>query len=607
SIAAGAMLSSGLFILPGIAYAKIGPASILAYLVAGLLMIPTMLTKSELATAMPKAGGTYFFVTRGLGALAGTMDGLANWFSISLKSAFALIGIGAFAELAFPELSIMGIKLVAVAGALLFTALNLLSVKMAGKIQSVLTLSLLAILGYYIISGVTGIKLSRYEPFFVTGFGEFFATTGLVFISFGGLTKLASMGEEIENPGRNIPLAMFLAFAVVEVVSVFAVAVTNGLVKPAVLAVSLTPLSDGAFAFAGSAGQLVLAAAAMMAFITTANAGIMAASRAPLAMSRDHLIPPLFAKVSSKRDTPTVALLITSAFMVSMILFLDLEVLIKVASTSMLFMFCTVNLSLIIIRLAKVKNYRPKFKAPLFPVLQILAIVVYIFLIAEMGTVTLLLFGGLLLLGLGWYFFYARMHVRSTSALITLTERLLSPKLKRSTSLAQLESELHQIVKERDDIRFDRFDLLIQRAPLVDLTMSVTVDELFGIVADHLHERLGLSRSELVRLLREREAESTTAISPGLAIPHVICPGTGCFAVMMLRCREGIDFGADTGPVRFVFILAGTRDERNFHLRALMAIAHIVRELTLETLVKTADTMEEIRDRVLLSKRPRHN
>jgi APA family basic amino acid/polyamine antiporter len=293
--------------------------------------------------------------------------------------------------------------------------------------------------------------------------------------------------------------------------------------------------------------------------------------------------------------------------MVCMMIFLDLESLVKVASTSMLFMFSSVNLSLVVIRLAKVKNYRPKFKSPLFPFPQIFAIVVYVFLIAEMGTLTLLLFAGLLLLGLGWYFIYARLHIRSTSALITLTERLLSSGFREEGSRKQLERELLQIVKERDEIRFDRFDMLIQRAPLVDLPASVTVDELFGIVADHLHERLGLKRDELVRLLHEREAESTTAISPGLAIPHVICPGRGCFAVMMLRCREGIDFGADTGPVHLVFVMAGSRDERNFHLKALMAIAHIVREVTLETLVRTTDTMEEIRDRVLLSKRPRHN
>ncbi len=79
-IASGAMISSGLFILPGLAYAKAGPAMIIAYALAGLMVIPAMLSKAELATAMPKAGGSYFFVERSLRTWAGTLVGLANWF-----------------------------------------------------------------------------------------------------------------------------------------------------------------------------------------------------------------------------------------------------------------------------------------------------------------------------------------------------------------------------------------------------------------------------------------------------------------------------------------------------------------------------------------------
>jgi amino acid transporter len=103
-IATGAMISSGLFILPAIAFAKSGPAVIMAYLLASVLVIPGLLSKAELATAMPKAGGTYFYIDRSLGPAAGAFGGLANWFSISLKSAFALMGMGIFAVLIFPAI-----------------------------------------------------------------------------------------------------------------------------------------------------------------------------------------------------------------------------------------------------------------------------------------------------------------------------------------------------------------------------------------------------------------------------------------------------------------------------------------------------------------------
>ena len=75
------MISSGLFILPGVAFGLTGPSMCLAYLLAGLLTIPALLSKAELATAMPKAGGVYFYIDRSMGPAMGTVGGLAGWFS----------------------------------------------------------------------------------------------------------------------------------------------------------------------------------------------------------------------------------------------------------------------------------------------------------------------------------------------------------------------------------------------------------------------------------------------------------------------------------------------------------------------------------------------
>ena len=106
SIAAGAMISSGLFVLPGIVFSDVGPAIIISYALAGIFMIPTLLTKAELSTAMPKAGGDYFFVIKSMGPVAGMIGGFSNWMSIALKSAFALIGMGAIVKLSIQGLII---------------------------------------------------------------------------------------------------------------------------------------------------------------------------------------------------------------------------------------------------------------------------------------------------------------------------------------------------------------------------------------------------------------------------------------------------------------------------------------------------------------------
>ena len=89
-IAAGAMISSGLFVLPGLAFQACGPGVVVAYAIAGLMMIPALLSQCELATAMPRAGGAYFFIERSMGTLPGMFAGLANWFGLALKSAFAM-------------------------------------------------------------------------------------------------------------------------------------------------------------------------------------------------------------------------------------------------------------------------------------------------------------------------------------------------------------------------------------------------------------------------------------------------------------------------------------------------------------------------------------
>ena len=124
-IASGAMISSGLFVLPGMAYARAGPAIVLSYLIAGVLATTGLLSTAELATAMPKAGSDYFFITRGMGPAVGTVAGLFNWVAFSLKAAFALVGMAAVIRLLAPiDMRVSGVVL-----GLAFVILNLVGIK----------------------------------------------------------------------------------------------------------------------------------------------------------------------------------------------------------------------------------------------------------------------------------------------------------------------------------------------------------------------------------------------------------------------------------------------------------------------------------------------
>ena len=130
-VATGAMISSGIFVLPGIAHAQAGPGVVLSYLIAGLLAMTGMLSQAELVSAMPKAGGTYFYVTRSMGPALGTIDGLITWMSISLKSSFALVGMAAFTNMA----SGWDPRIIALVLCLGFITINFLGVKEAGILQ----------------------------------------------------------------------------------------------------------------------------------------------------------------------------------------------------------------------------------------------------------------------------------------------------------------------------------------------------------------------------------------------------------------------------------------------------------------------------------------
>jgi amino acid transporter len=600
-VAAGAMISSGLFVLPGLAFAKAGPAIILGYLVASIMVIPSLLSKAELATAMPRAGGTYFFIERSLGPAAGVFGGLANWFALSLKSAFALVGMGIFAVILFPEITELEIKLVAVGCCLFFTVLNLISVKSTGRFQIYLVGTLLGLLVLYIIRGVSFIDVHRYTPFAPYGLGSVLTTAGLVFISFGGVTKVASIAEEARDPRRSIPQGMFLAFAVVALLYLVVVSVTVGVTDPAVLSGSRTPISAGARALAGPIGGIVLALAALMAFITTANAGILSASRFPMAMSRDQLLPNFFQRLNVRFRTPDVSILLTSAFMITCILFLSLENLIKTASTLKILLFMFVNIAHIIMRASDIPNYRPTFRAPLCPWLQIAGIIVYGFLIFEMGQIPLLITVAFALVGFAWYLIYVRRRVTRRSALMHVVERVTARELAGVT----LRDELREIVKERDQIVEDRFDRIIQEAEILDIPESISSEKLFADLSGRLSKKFTIATDELLKLFLEREKQSSTVIRPGLAIPHIIVPGEHLFQIILVRCCQGIVFPQADLPVHTMFVLVGSLDERNYHLRALMAIAQVAQEPNFEKRWLGARDCEALRDVVLLSGRKR--
>ena len=405
------MLGSGIFVLPGLAAAKTGPMVWLAYLVAGLGVLPAALSKSELATAMPTSGGTYVYLERAFGPLAGTVSGIGLWLSLLLKSAFALVGFSAYLAVLVevPQTPVALILLVGI------TVLNILGVSIIGKLQKVIVMIVLFLLLILSVYGLTTMDLTYLEKGYSNGAYGFIAAAAFVYVSYAGVTKVAAIAEEVKNPQRNLPLGILISWILVMCVYVFVVFVlvtnvsndqltnSSGTGKP-----DLAPIYTLATILGGKTIGTIAAIFAVITMTSMAVAGLLAASRFPFAMSRDQLLPEKLHEVNSKYMTPIYCILLTASVMAFSILFLPVEQIAKLASAFMILAFMFICGTVVVLRESAAAWYKPKFRAPFYPFVQIIGVVAGVTLLSAMGLTSIAAIAGICVLGGFSYAIYGR-------------------------------------------------------------------------------------------------------------------------------------------------------------------------------------------------------
>ncbi len=569
AICSGAMISSGLFVLPGIAAAKIGPAVIFAYLLSGIFLIPSMLSMAEMSTALPKAGGSYFFVSRSLGGLFGTIEGVGDWLALILKTSIALLGLGAY----LADYVKLPMSLIAVLAGLVFMGLNIIGAKETTRLQVGMVIGLLGILAYLVIRGAPAIRASYYTPWAPKGWDKLLPTAALVFISYIGLTKVASMAEEVKNPSRNLPLGMLLSLISILVLYGLVVSVVVGIVPAEELYASLTPLSDAADRAVGPVGKTLVSVAAALAFATTANAGIMSASRYLLAMSRDKVIPHSMAKFS-RFKTPVNAIFLTSGVIIVIVAVTGLERIAKLASTFQLLVFAFVNIAVIVMRESGIKSYDPGFKSPLYPWVQVIGIMISVVLIPEMGLLASIFAMGLVAVGVVWHNLYVKPRVEPrVGAVAKMAERMGERLLERDADVMGLRTELRQIMKERGLRAEDPFVELVQHADFIEMEEPADSEEVIRRGAGLLSKRSGISRDLILGALLERNRLGETPAEAGIALPHLLLNDVDDFHLVAVRSARGLEFPNASQPIHAVFMLLGSRKNPTCHLRFLAEIA----------------------------------
>ena len=570
-IATGTTLSAGFFLLPGIAFNEAGPAVILSYLIAAIPLIPAMFSIVELATAMPRAGGAYYFLDRSMGPFVGTIGGLGTWLALVLKTAFALIGMGAYLGIFWPEVPIVTLAVIL---AVVFGIINLFGAKKTGTLQVLMVFALLIILTTFISKGIPNIDFENFDGFFDKGGVSIFSTAGLVYISYVGITNIASVSEEVNNPERNLPLGVFLAIGTAILIYAVGTTIMVGVLPAEELASDLTPVASASYILFGEWGKIGLTAAAVIAFASVANAGILSASRYPLAMSRDHLIPAGFSRLT-QRNIPVYGIAVTVGLIIFLVLYFDIASIAKLASAFQLLMFTLICLAVVVMRESRIEAYDPGFRSPLYPWMQIFGVFAPLWLIAEMGLVPILFSLALFTIGTIWYFSYAREKVVRSGAIYHLFARLGEYRFEG------LDRELRGILKEKGVREEDPFDEVVTRAKVMEFTKVHPFEDIAREVSIQLDHSLGVGAKELEQRFLEGSRIGATPISHGAALPHIRLPEIAKAEMVLVRTKEqcfveALDFSGKTslqGPIHAFFFLVSPNENPGQHLRILAQIA----------------------------------
>ncbi len=417
AIGTGTMVGAGIFVFPGLAAGRAGPAAMLSFAIGAVIALLVALPTSELATAMPESGGGYFFVSRALGTLLGCMVGIGQWLGLIFASAFYLIGFGHYLSDLARELGVtlpLPVVGLAFGMGILLTGVSVTGTENTGDLQNWIVGSLLAILAGFLghggldALGVFG-RQQTPEAFFPYGTMPVLTTAALVFTSYLGFVQIATVAGEIKAPSRNLPRSMIGSVLLVGTLYVLTIFISTSLLGSEPLAeMGETAAVNVGRSIAGTFGAAALLGGGLLATLSSANASILSASRSIYALSRDELVPSQVERINRRYRTPHVALLLTGGIIVALILFGRVEVLAEVASLLHLFMYGLICVALLVLRQSPPDGYQPSFRCPGYPVVPVLGALTSFGLVAFMNPLSIAIGGGILLATAGWYLLYAR-------------------------------------------------------------------------------------------------------------------------------------------------------------------------------------------------------
>ncbi|MFQ6011827.1 MAG: amino acid permease, partial [Nitrososphaerales archaeon] len=407
----GAMIGAGVIVLLGIAAGLAGPSLILAFLLNGLLVLPTALVYAELGSSFPEAGGGYSWIGAGLSSSQAFLSGWISWFAHSVAGSLYAIAFGTFVwallvsflPQIFPFEQDIVARLLGVAVILITLMVNYRGVRKTRTFGNLVTLVEVVILSVLVVVGLVASAgnpqaFANLQPFLPFGVGGVLAAMALTFINYEGYEIIVQAGEETRNPRKNIPRAIFLSLLIVVPLYILIGLVSFLVVSSDIPAWQFLARNAelGFFAASGNIspfGPILVLFVGIVSAIAALNATTFSSSRVLFAMSRDYKMPDRFSKIHARFRTPYLATMASAGIMTFMVLAVPITDIAAAANIMFIALFVQVDIAAINIRRKKGKHAKYAFKAPLFPYLQLAGMVLLLFMSIWMFNLSVLSIG----------------------------------------------------------------------------------------------------------------------------------------------------------------------------------------------------------------------
>ena len=391
------MIGGAIFVLTGPAIGLAGSAVILAFILNAIITLFTAMAYAELGSAIPEAGGGYLWIREGLPRPNAFISGWMAWFAHIIAGSLYAVGFGAFLyQLLGPNVAgilsdqpLFGVipfdKLIAVASIAAFTYINIKGASETGKTGTIVTIVQLGAILCLIVAGSWTMynnpsPMTNFADFMPTGIGGLVAAMGLTFIAFEGYEIIVQTGEEVKNPKRNIPRAIFISLAIVVILYCLVAFVSIGAISPEGIAAWRFIGEGGELGIMKAAeiflpyGALIVLVGGMVSTLAALNATTFSSARVAFAMGRHYNLPHKLSSIHPVNRTPHIAIVISGIIMAFMAYALPLADIAVAAGVIFLLLFTQVNIAAITIRRIYGNKLSYGFKTPFFPVIPIAGI-----------------------------------------------------------------------------------------------------------------------------------------------------------------------------------------------------------------------------------------